>query len=91
MPVAGSMHDWSETCVGASLGRCSRLSVISLMDVVFLGSVGLGTGIHFELLLHVDGQCRRVGGDLGHTDYWPVVFVVTLLGGDVTGKDAAGS
>ena len=44
MPVgAGSMHDWSKRVLGPRWGVFAAFGNIA-MDVVFLGSVGLGTG-----------------------------------------------
>ena len=43
MPVAGSMFDWNNRILGAKWGMLAAFGNIA-MNIVFLGSVGLGTG-----------------------------------------------
>ena len=84
MPVAGSMYNWSESILGPRWGLFSAFGNI-LMDIVFLGSVGLGTGYisnYFFMWTDNADLSAVIWGIL----ILSIVFFVTLLGGDVTGK-----
>lgn len=88
MPVAGSMHDWSKRVLGPRWGVFAAFGNIA-MDVVFLGSVGLGTGyISNYFFMWTDNA--DVSAVIWGIGLLAVVFVVTLLGGDVTGKTQLG-
>ena len=88
MPVAGSMYNWSERILGPRWGILAAFGNIT-MDVVFLGSVGLGTGYisnYFFMWTNNADLSAVIWGILILT----IVFFVTLLGGDVTGKTQLG-
>lgn len=88
MPVAGSMYSWSERILGPRWGILSAFGNI-VMDVVFLGSVGLGTGYisnYFFMWTDNADASAVIWGIL----ILAIVFFVTLLGGDVTGKTQLG-
>ena len=88
MPVAGSMHDWSKRVLRWRWGVFAAFGNIA-MDVVFLGSVGLGTGyISNYFFMWTDNA--DVSAVIWGIGLLAVVFVVTLLGGDVTGKTQLG-
>lgn len=88
MPVSGSMHDWSKRVLGPRWGVIAAFSNIA-MDTVFLGSVGLGTGYisnYFFMWTSNPDASAVIWGIL----ILAIVYGITMLGGDVTGKAQLG-
>lgn len=88
MPVAGSMHDWSKRVLGPRWGVLAAFGNIA-MDVIFLGSVGLGTGYITNHFFQI-GSNPDVSAVIWGIILVALVWIVTLLGGDVTGKTQLG-
>lgn len=84
MPVAGSMHDWSKRVLGPRWGVLAAFGNIA-MDIIFLASVGMATGYitnHFYQF----GSNPDISAVIWGIIFLSIVYLVTLLGGDVTGK-----
>lgn len=88
MPVAGSMHDWSKRVLGPRWGVLAAFGNIA-MDVIFLGCVGLGTG-YITNYFYQFGSNPDVSAMIWSIIFLAIVWIVTLLGGDVTGKTQLG-
>lgn len=88
MPVAGSMHDWSKRVLGPRWGVLAAFGNIA-MDVIFLGSVGLGTGYITNHFFQI-GSNPDVSAVIWGILLLAIIYIVTLFGGDVTGKTQLG-
>lgn len=88
MPVAGSMHDWSKRVLGPRWGVLAAFGNIA-MDVIFLGSVGLGTGYITNHFLQI-GSNPDISAVIWGIIILAIIYLVTMLGGDVTGKTQLG-
>lgn len=84
MPVAGSMFDWNKRVLGEKWGMIAALGNVA-MNIVFLGSVGLGTGYITNYFFTI-GSNENVSAVIWGILIVAIIYGVTLLGGDVTGK-----
>ena len=84
MPVAGSMFDWNNRILGAKWGMLAAFGNI-VMNIVFLGSVGLGTG-YISNYFFMWGSNENISAVIWGILIVAIIYGITLLGGDVTGK-----
>jgi len=88
MPRAGSLHDWNKRMLGPRWGMLAAFMEAS-MNVIFLGSVSLGTGYisNYFFMWTENADISAVIWGMG---ILAIIFVITMLGGEVTGKAQLG-
>lgn len=84
MPSEGSLYDWNKRILGPRAGLIAAFGEMA-MNIIFLGSVGLGTGYLSNYFFQWTDN-PDISAVIWGILFLVVICGVALLGGDITGK-----